>query len=614
MRVIGMRIRAGGSGLVAGAESSPALSLGFSSVLSLAMSIIMLMGVGLEAVDAAITDVVHPAYELSEIAMPEQWRTMGMGFLSDGRLVLGTAQVVPPYGDVPAASPLARLIVISGVTGPAAGIQVKEIANNWMQITGVTIVHDTIYVADRDAQYRILVNETPADLKANRKKVVDWPDEGTWNRGRWWHQYLFTPQYYKGSFYAPYSGSIGLEGLSNVPPTSGKSGAFLKWDLAGKLEAVAGGLRSPNGLNIGPTGEMFVTDNQGGWFPSSTFSLIKPGKFYGHRNSTPNFAEGFPYQPPVAWLPHGDVRSSPTQPICVPDGAYRGDWLMGDANNPGLVRVNVDTVQGEYQGAVFWFCRGMGAAAINRLAWGPDGALYLGTIEHIGSLPVDGVTPMYRLAPKPGAPAFEMKAIRLLADGFEIGFTQPVDKTTAVKAAIALDQWKYVRKEAYGEGRVNDASGSIAAAAVETSADGMRIHVKVDKLTLDRVVHFKLTGIKSVAGQAPFDNEAWYTLNLSSLRTWNPAATGTSGRPRASDAALQAATTIRSARSGRLEVMVDLHGSYSLTLRGLDGSLEGEFRAVDPGVHVFVRKGAVLRLHLLLIRQGESLHSGKVLF
>ena len=338
-----------------------------------------------------------------------------------------------------------------------------------------------------------------------------WPDEGTWNVSKWWHQYVFTPIYHQGFFYAPYSGSIRQGGLSDVPATSVKSGAFLKWNMAGALETVAGGLRSPNGLNIGPKGEMVVTDNQGGWFPSSTFSLIKPGRFYGHRNTTPNFAEGLPYQPPIVWLPHGDVRRSPSQPVCIPAGLHQGDWLMGDAFHPGLVRVDVDTVQGEYQGAVFWFSRGMGEAAINRLAWGPDGALYIGTIEHIGSLPLGGTTPMYKLTPKAGGKAFEMNSVRLLADGFQIEFSEPVDKATVTSGAVSLGQWKYVRKQGYGEGRVDDPAGTLSVTSTAVSDDGRRIHVKVNKVTTDRVVYIKLTGIKSAAGAVPFDNETWYT-------------------------------------------------------------------------------------------------------
>ena len=563
---------------------------------------------------AALSDIVHPAFELKVIPMPALYRTTGMQFLSDGRMVLATTQLIPPYGDVPAASTAAKLYVVSGLTGNMDNIQVKDIANNWMQMTGITVVNDTIYVSDRDAQYQILDKENPTDLKANRKKIISWPDEGTWNRGRFWHQYLFTPIFYQGYFYAPYSGSIGEAGMSNVPPTSSKSGAFFKWKVGGALEIVAGGLRSPNGLNISPTGDMMVTDNQGGWLPSSTFALMRPGKFYGCRNTTPNFAESWPYQPPVAWLPHGDIRRSPTQPIYVPTGAYQGDWLMGDAFHPGLIRVNVDTVKGEYQGGVFWFSRGTGTAAINRLIWGPDGSLYMGTIEHIGSLPIDGPTPMYRLVPKVGVSVFEMKAISLLTDGFQIEFTEPVDKATIGNAAFGLSQWKYVRVEAYGEGRTNDPVGSIAVTGTEVSEDGKRVHVKVNKLTTDRVVYFKLTGVKSASGKVPLDNESWYTLNLTSDKAWNPAV-----RVLDRNRTLGGSRLLRAIRSsfkvaGQLDVEVNLTGAYTLSIRTLKGVDVTTVTGNGPGHHLLSQLDFHPGVHFLVLRQGEDILAQKVLF
>ena len=181
---------------------------------------------------------------------------------------------------------------------------------------------------------------SPAVPAANRRLIVKWPDAGHWNFGPFWHQWAFTPLYKDGFFYAPYSGSILTGGWSNADATSPLSGAFLKWDLAGNLSAYAGGLRSPNGAALDPaTGDMFVTDNQGSWEPTSSFMRMRPGRFYGHRQTAmdiddsgnvlntrpPNFAEGLAYDPPVAWLPHGLVRSSPSQPARIPGGAYAGD-------------------------------------------------------------------------------------------------------------------------------------------------------------------------------------------------------------------------------------------------------------------------------------------------
>ena len=45
---------------------------------------------------------------------------------------------------------------------------------------------------------------------------------------------------------------------------------------------MAGGLRTPNGLGWGPEGDLFVTDNQGGWLPASKLVHIKQDRFFNH--------------------------------------------------------------------------------------------------------------------------------------------------------------------------------------------------------------------------------------------------------------------------------------------------------------------------------------------
>ena len=173
---------------------------------------------------------------------------------------------------------------------------------------------------------------------------------------------MFNPVHWQGFFYAPYSGSIVFGGPSNAKATSSYSGAFLKWDMTGRLDKFAGGWRSPNGCGISTKGDMMVTDNQGSWLPSSTINHVKQGRFYGHRQTgfPPNWAESLPYDPPLAWLDHGTVRSSPGAPIYVDKGRYAGDWILGDTNGPGLQRISIDEVGGRQQGCIFWFSKGTG--------------------------------------------------------------------------------------------------------------------------------------------------------------------------------------------------------------------------------------------------------------
>jgi hypothetical protein len=554
---------------------------------------------------AGIPDQMHPDYELKEVPLASKYLTMGMGFLSDGRLAIVTTVFVGG-GDIPKAPSKDHKVLLISDPGGSAPV-VTEVANNWLMPVGLTVVNDKIYISDRDGFYEIQsLTPNPADLGANRKKIASWPGmagspiTATWNTGESWHQFVFTPVYWQGNFYAPYSGSIRPGGPSDAAATSDFSGAFLKWDMSGTLTKVAGGLRSPNGVNVAPNGDMFVCDNQGSWLPSSTFMLMKPGKFYGHRQSpkrdstgaitkafAPNWAENLPYERPTAWLDHGNLRSSPTQPLYLDKGRFAGDWIFGDENNVGLVRVALDKVDDIYNGAVFWFGKGTKQIAINRLAAAKDGSFYMGTIETIGNWPPGTpAQPIYHVVPKDNPASFDMKAVRSLADGIELEFTEAVDPATATIGNIPVIQWTYVRQEGYGQGKSPTENRTVS--AVEVSDDKKRVHLKIAGLKDNYVTYFKLGAVKSASGAALWNNEAWFTLNKISTRTWNSATVAIAAGPKAASA-LAGLVRTRLAAAG-LQVTLDAPGRAEATLRSLSGAAlragsgEGEITLATEGL------------------------------
>ena len=483
---------------------------------------------------AEIPDSTHPDYDLRAVAMPAQFKTMGLAFLPDGTLALATTEAVGG-GEVPEPSPEHKVYLMRGASPDSLPGEMREISNGWKQISGIVAVGNRVYVSDRDGFYAIADNGATANLSANRQLIVKWPESSHWNFGAYWHQWCFTPVYRDGFFYAPYSGSILTGGWSNVEATSPLSGAFLKWDLQGNLSAYAGGLRSPNGAALDPaTGEMFVTDNQGSWLPSSTLMRMRPDRFYGHRQTptdldsnglvvgthAANFAESLPYDPPVAWLPHGIVRSSPSQPAQIPAGAFAGDWVIGDVNNPGLVRVSLDRVGDAINGAVFWFTRGMGYAAINRIVPGPDGALWLGTLTTIGgNWPTGEKRPLYRLAAKEQPGAFDIRSIRSVTDGLELEFTQPVNPDSISAEHFPVKSWQYIRQREYGVGKQPSETRVVTAA--EASKDRRRVHLVIPGLPIDRTVYLKPENIRSSGGKPLWNDEAWFTLNALGTRVWD---------------------------------------------------------------------------------------------
>jgi hypothetical protein len=198
---------------------------------------------------------VHPGFTVSAVNLGKNYSNMGIDWLSDGTLVMANCQSSGNYGggSVPSPNSESGVYLVRNVTGTP---NVTQIASNFRQPSGVTVVRDVIYVADRDVFYRI--NSNSGSGSSNRTKVIDFPGPGTeapdydnqYSNG-FWHQYVYAPVYYNGRFYAPYSGSIG-GGPSTQGPSSSFSGAYLSWAENGQggLERFAGGLRSPNGNGI----------------------------------------------------------------------------------------------------------------------------------------------------------------------------------------------------------------------------------------------------------------------------------------------------------------------------------------------------------------------------
>jgi hypothetical protein len=535
-------------------------------------------------------DAKNPSLIIEPIPMPALYMHMGLGFLSDGRMVVATTEIETVNGEIPPAKPGSMIMIVDGVTGDMSKLTVKKVADMWKQPSGVTIVNDKIYVTERDGFYQIQNIETPGALSANRAKIISWPqpDDGLkWMNGEQWHQWVMTPHYHNGKFYGPYGGTTQPGGRSLTPPTSTYSGAFLSWnaDGSGGLAKVAGGLRQPNGMTMGPDGQSFVTDNQGGWLPACTFALMKPGKTYGYRQGPPNranWAEGLPYEPPIAWLVDG-VHQSASQPLYLDKGPYAGDFLIGDVNSPGISRVALDKVgEGVYNGALFFFTGGFASAAVNRLAQHPtEEALVVGTFLAMGDWPAGSTKPMYRIRYAAANTTFEMREIHSRQGGVEIVFSQPVDPATVTGANFTLTQWHYNRTVEYGcciDGRNMDPSIS----AVKLSEDRKRVFLASTGATAatDRELKIVTNGIKSATGGSLFQGTAYFTHNHQSSVPWNAATVAIGERDRL--APLPAAAVRHAVLPGMLRVDIDLQGDYTVALHALDGARQAVRQGRGP--------------------------------
>ena len=84
---------------------------------------------------------------------------------------------------------------------------------------------------------------------------------------------------------------------------------------------MAGGLRTPHGIGWGPENGIFVTDNQGGWLPSSKLVQIKQNRFFNHYMTPAGPFESQPVTQPVLWMPQNEIANSPSTPLYMSSGS-----------------------------------------------------------------------------------------------------------------------------------------------------------------------------------------------------------------------------------------------------------------------------------------------------
>jgi cytochrome c len=441
-------------------------------------------------------DRVHPSYTLTKVR-PADFRPKvgGIDFLPDGQMVVCNWE---PDGGV---------YVLSGVGGDAKDVQVKRIAFGLAEPLGLKVVNGRIYVLQKQELTELRDNDGDGITDEYYALANGWGVTSNF------HEFAFGLEYERGKFYANLAIAIDPGGRSTQPQNPDR-GKVVEIDArTGKYRFAAQGLRTPNGIGRGYKNQIYITDNQGDWLPSSKLLVFRPDAFYGSQAVDPVGTRDLTVTPPVAWLPQGEIGNSPSQTATLPDGPYAGQMLHGDVTHGGLKRTFVEEVDGVLQGAVFRFTQGL-EAGVNRIAWGPDGALYVGGIGSTGNWGQEGKE-RYGLEKIKynGRPTFEMLAVRAKANGFEIEFTQPLAPENGNSPdEYEVQSYRYVPTADYGGPKVDEKTHIVK--SVSLSADGKRAFLELDGLAEDRVFYFRVNPVVTNAREDDlWSTEAWYTLN-----------------------------------------------------------------------------------------------------
>lgn len=394
------------------------------------------------------------------------------------------------------------------------------------------------------------VTDTNGDGKADDfETICTWPLTGNYC------EYNYGPVIDSlGNFYINMSnGAFGGESKNDFgSKVQGRNGgdmeSHVKWrgwvvkiSKEGKIMPYAAGLRSPNGIGTNSLGDLFYTENQGGWVATGYISNVKSGDFFGHteslkwaddpesnvivrRSDLPSdtaddllFHEavkkikGLKF--PSVRMPHGIIGNSTSGFVADTKGdfgPFKDQLFVGDQGQANIARVFLDKVNGEYQGAVFPFKKGF-ASGVMRLQWGTDGSLFVGMSDRGWSSTGPDRYGLQRLV-WTGKIPFEIKSIKAKPDGFEIEFTSPADpKTIADPNSYKISGFDYRYHRKYGSDVYDLKECTVK--GIKLSDDGLTARLIVDGLREGYIHEFKLEAVRSGDGNPLLHNFGYYSLN-----------------------------------------------------------------------------------------------------
>ncbi len=424
----------------------------------------------------------------------------GVSFLADGRPVVTTRR-----GDV--------LVVENAYEEPPSNAQWKLFASGLHELLGAAVRAEpggeAVYAVQRGELTR-LVDEDGDDAADLYETFSDgWGVSGNY------HEFAFGPEFdAEGNAWVTLNvGFCGSLGKATVP----WRGWALKITRSGDVIPVCSGLRSPNGIGAWRDGAMFYVDNQGDYVATNRLSHLEEGSWHGHPASLrwrddlgPD--ERPPRKPASVWFPYRKMGQSAAD-VELDDtegkfGPFAGQFFVGDQTLASIMRVDLELVDGHYQGACFPFLKDLDCG-VNRLEFAPDGSLFVGQTDRgwasIGRLRYG----LQRVA-YTGVEPFEILAMRALPDGFELEFTQDLDEASmSDPASFRFSSYTYEYHAAYGA--PEDDKLALDVVGIRP-VDARTVRLRVAPLRAGYVHELRAEGVRNTEGRALLHSEAYYTL------------------------------------------------------------------------------------------------------
>ena len=500
-----------------------------------------MLGIFPQSAKAQESPLEEDYYKIMKVSSPE------------GTLLEVGGLALMPNGNLGVATRRGDIFIVENPTSPRPYF--RKFASGLHEILGLTYQDGSWICAQRGELTK--VTDTDRDGFADKYETIY-----AWDISGHYHEYSFGPKVSNdGSYFVSGNVAFGNEewwrGESRVP----YRGWVMKISPDGKMEPWATGMRSPAGLGI-IDGELFYTDNQGDYIGSGGLWHLEKGDFTGHpaglkwtglagppfkltseqfdsvvdprkiKNTYGRYEkpenvvdeefitlfeakEKIPMiKLPAVWLPHGIHGISNSEPLQIPKGhlgPFEGQVLVGDQGQSKIMRIMLEKVNGQYQGASIDF-RGGFQSGVMRIAFGADKSLFVGETNRGWGSAGEANEGLQRMIWNNELP-FEMRTIKAMPDGFEIEFTKPIDTKSAEDlASYAVQSFTYKYHPVYGSPPVNIKDNVIS--GVKVSPDGMKVRVVVDGLRRYYIHKISLDGVREKnESHSLVHGTAYYTLN-----------------------------------------------------------------------------------------------------
>ena len=484
-------------------------------ILSILVLLTAWLGSRLQAQDTELAQRESDYYTISTVPIPDevQLEVGGLAFTDDNQLGVSTRRGEIWLIDNPQSQQPTFRRYASGLHEPL----------------GLAYRQGSFYTTQRAELTKL--TDTNQDGRADVfRTIYTWPLSGNY------HEYSYGPLFLPDGDMLV---TLNLSWVGEGASLSKWRGWMLKISEEGEMTPIATGLRSPAGFGFNANGDVFYAENQGDWIASGRITHLEKGDFAGNpaglrwtddaasplkmkRKYVPDsvglmheFAQNFASMKlPTVWFPHTIMGISTSDIVTDTTGGafgpFAGQLLVGDQGHSKIMRVFLEKVNDEYQGACFAFKEGF-ASGLLRMRWGPDDALYVGMTSRgwrsTGSEPFG----LQRLR-WTGKMPFEIKTMRAQSNGFLLEFTQPVDEATAaLPESYAMTSFTYKYHRTYGSPIINQQPCPVQ--RVEVSADRRSARLFVSGLREGYIHELKADGVRNQQRQPLLHAAAYYTLN-----------------------------------------------------------------------------------------------------